>query len=217
MGHWFKGFIVVIDRGLCIYFSDVQERINGGPYCIGGDSSILQILYPFWHDEIPIFVRDVCIQGVILIVCLKAIGAIVEVVQCLEFFQYLVFELVDAGGCLVSFHEAIHVSFSEGRDKSMDNGAEHVCGKLCIVSNGGLDGLRGEGCGRRLSHNGCELFGGDGERWHCRSGGAFLWRFEGHGGHGHVLAMAGVVMVWAVMVAAEVPVLDGVVMVSFDG
>ena len=84
MGHWLKQLVIVIDGWLCIYFSDVGEKVNGGPYGVGGNASILQVLNPLGHDKIPIFVGDMGIWGTKLIICLKPIGRCVHIVGGLE-------------------------------------------------------------------------------------------------------------------------------------
>lgn len=119
---------------------------------------------------------------------------------------------MDAVGCLILFGKAVYVPFMKGGNKFVNNGMKHVGGEFCVVSNGVLNGSRREWCGWCFSHNGCELVGGDGEGQHSRMGRPLLWQFKEHTGvDRHVLAV-----VAAVVVAAKVPVLDGMVVVSFD-
>lgn len=177
---------------------------------------VFKILYPFGHNKVSILIGDVSIGGAILVIVFKPLGACVVIVGYLELLFDSILELLDATGHFVLLSKPIHVPLAEGGNKSTNNSTEHVGDKFCIVSDGCLDGSREEGCRWHLSHNGSELFSGNGEGWHGRTGRPFFWGFEGHGRHRHLLVVAGVIVVWAVRVAAEVPVLNGVIVVSFD-
>ena len=46
--HRLEGFVIIIEGGLCEYVHDVRHRVDGGPHGVGGDVSVVEILYPLW-------------------------------------------------------------------------------------------------------------------------------------------------------------------------
>ena len=131
VGHWLEGFIIIIKRGFCVYVHDVRHCVDGGPHGVGGNAPVVKVLYPFWQNEVSLFVWDLGIGCAMLIVGLKAVGASVHVMGYFKFFLNAVFELLDMGCLFVLFCKVINIPLAEGGHETVYDGPKHVSHEPC--------------------------------------------------------------------------------------